>query len=441
MLPEDALRVFFSLFKLIEQPVVLSAEFMPFVLFLEIPHYLIIWLGVFKYLLRKKNSFILHPFYYPTISCIVTCYSEGDSVKLTILTLLEQVYPGKIELNIVLDGAVQNSQTFRAIKEMESVVAKYSNRTMRVIAKKQRGGRVSSTNVGLKFSTGEIIMALDGDTSFDNDMVANIARHFYDKNVVASTGVLKVRNVCSSFVTRLQSMEYKQAIHASKLGLAEWDVINNIPGAFGAFRKSFLGKIGGWNTGTAEDLDLTIRIKQYLGRHPYLRIVFEPKAIAHTDVPETWKGFFQQRLRWDGDLSYIYFRKHSLAFRPALIGWKNFISILLSGVLFQVIMPFLFVLFTIFIGMTQPIQTIIGTTMLIYLFYFFVIALQFFLYMALLSDNLIDDLKSLWLLPFFPIFAFSIRIWAVVANLNELINKGHLDSGMAPWWVLKKDKF
>lgn len=91
--------------------------------------------------------------------------------------------------------------------------------------------------------------------------------------------------------------------------------------------------------------------------------------------------------------------------------------------------------------MTQPMATIIGTTMLIYLFYFLIITVQFLLYTALLSDNLMEDLKLLWLLPFFPLFAFSIRIWTVVANLNELINKGHLDSGMAPWWVLKKDKF
>jgi cellulose synthase/poly-beta-1,6-N-acetylglucosamine synthase-like glycosyltransferase len=441
MLLEESLKVLFALFELTEQPFVFAAKLMPFVLFLEIPLYLIIWLGIFRYSLRQRFSVMSDPPYYPTVSCIVTCYSEGESVKLTILTLLEQVYPGKIELNVVLDGAVQNVETFRAIKEMEPVVARYSNRTMRLIAKKQRGGRVSSANAGLSFSTGEIIMALDGDTSFDNDMVAKIVRHFYDENVVASSGVLKVRNVSSSFVTRLQSMEYKQAIHASKLGLAEWEAINNISGAFGVFRKSFLEKIGGWNTGTAEDLDLTIRIKQYLGRYPHLRIAFEPDAVAHTDVPETWKAFFQQRFRWDGDLSYIYFRKHFLAFTPSLIGWRNFIFVLWSGVLFQVVMPFLIVLFTIFIYMTQPMATIIGTTMLIYLFYFLLITAQFFLFIVLLSDNLIEDLKLLWLLPFFPLFAFSIRVWATVANLNELINKGHLDSGMAPWWVLKKDKF
>jgi poly-beta-1,6-N-acetyl-D-glucosamine synthase len=441
MLLEDSFKVLFALIELTGQPFVFVIKLVPFVLFFEIPLYLIIWLGIFRYSLRQRFSVMSEPPYYPTVSCTVICYSEGASVKLTILTLLEQVYPGRIELNVVLDGAVQNAQTYNAIKEMEPVVARYTNRTMRLIAKKQRGGRVSSMNTGISYATGEIIMALDGDTSFDNDMVTKIIRHFYDENVVAGSGVLKVRNMRSSFVTRLQSIEYKLTIHASKLGLTEWKAINNIPGAFGVFRKSFIEKIGGWNTGTAEDLDVTIRIKQYLGRHPELRIAFEPEAVAHTNVPDTWKSFFQQRFRWDGDLSYIYLRKHFLAFNPALIGWKNFIFVLWYGVLFQIVMPFLIVLFTIFICLTQPLPTIIGTAMLIYLFYFLIITLQFLLFMVLLSDNSIEDLKLLWLLPFFPLFAFSIRVWTVFANLNEILNKGHLDSGMAPWWVLKKDKF
>ena len=441
MLFEESLRVFIALINLADRPLLLIVKFMPFVLFFEIPLYIVIWLGVFRYSLREKFFLKMDTPYYPTVSCTVICYSEGESVKRTILTLLEQIYAGKIELNVVLDGAIQNVGTMKAIQSMVPIVERYTNRTLKLIAKKQRGGRVSSMNAGLRFSTGEIVMALDGDTSFDNDMVANIVRHFDDKDVVACSGVLKVRNANSSLVTRLQSIEYKITIHASKLGLAEWKAINNIPGAFGIFRKSFLEKIGGWNTGTAEDLDLTIRIKQYLGRYPQLRIAFEPSAVAHTDVPDTWKSFFQQRFRWDGDLSYIYLRKHSLAFRPGLIGWTNFIFILWYGILFQVVLPFLIVLFTIFISMTQPVATIIGTSLFIYLFYFLVISLQFGLFIIVLSDSYKENLKLICLLPLFPFFAFIIRVWTVVANLNELFNKGHLDSGMAPWWVLKKDKY
>ena len=108
----------------------------------------------------------------------------------------------------------------------------------------------------------------------------------------------------------------------AKIGLSEWNVVNNVSGAFGAFRRSFLQKIGGWDTHTAEDLDITLRIKNYFGRRP-LRIPFEPRAIGHTDAPVTFRQFLMQRLRWDGDLFFLYVRKHRHSFTPRLLGWRE----------------------------------------------------------------------------------------------------------------------
>src|SRR5690606_14177170 len=152
------------------------------------------------------------------------------------------------------------------------------------IAKWQRGGRVSSLNAGLSLAKGEIIMALDGDTSFDNTMVSAMVAHFADPEVPAVAGSLRVRNAKASMTTAMQAIEYLLSIHMSKIGLAEWNVVNNISGAFGAFRRSFLNHIGGWDTHTAEDLDITLRIKNYARRRK-IRIPFEPNAIGHTDAP------------------------------------------------------------------------------------------------------------------------------------------------------------
>jgi cellulose synthase/poly-beta-1,6-N-acetylglucosamine synthase-like glycosyltransferase len=53
--------------------------------------------------------------YYPRVSCIVTCYSEGKDVALTIRSVTEQIYPGVIEIISVVDGAVQNKETLSAM--------------------------------------------------------------------------------------------------------------------------------------------------------------------------------------------------------------------------------------------------------------------------------------------------------------------------------------
>jgi hypothetical protein len=119
---------------------------------------------------------------------------------------------------------------------MEAYVAGLARRELTVVPKWQRGGRVSGLNTGLTLATTEVLMAMDGDTSFDNDMVAKAVGHFLDPEVVGVAGSLRVRNVAATLWTRLQAIEYALSIQSAKAGLSEFNVVNNISGAFGIFR-------------------------------------------------------------------------------------------------------------------------------------------------------------------------------------------------------------
>ena len=336
---------------------------------------------------------------------------------------------------------MQNNQTYEAAQALKQYVANLGNRTLRVVPKWQRGGRVSSLNLGLNLATGTIIMALDGDTSFDNDMVLNATRHFEDQSVVGVAGSLRVRNCFVNLLTRLQAFEYLLTIHFSKVGLSEFNTVNNISGAFGVFRRSFIEKIGGWDTGTAEDLDMTLRIKNYFGRHPHLRIVFEPHATGHTYAPATWAGFFKQRQRWDGDLYYLYIRKHSLSFTPRLLGWRNLILQLWTGLFFQIVMPFIIFFYSLAIFLFYPPGLVLGIWLLIYIFYMLISSIFLGMHVLFISDRQQEDLQLAWLLPIIPLFTFVQRLSSALATLKEMTCQSHLDSNMAPWWVLRKSKF
>ncbi|MGL5631743.1 MAG: glycosyltransferase, partial [Azovibrio sp.] len=148
------------------------SRFFLFVLIIEMPiYFVIIWGNIISFWRRLTGKTVWHG-YTPKVSCIVTCYSEGEAVRLTMLTLFEQLYEGTIEVIAVVDGSIQNKETLNAVKDFASKEAhRYQNRILRILPKPQRGGRVSSLNSGLLYSTGDIVMALDGDTSFDNDMV------------------------------------------------------------------------------------------------------------------------------------------------------------------------------------------------------------------------------------------------------------------------------
>ncbi|KAB0503863.1 glycosyltransferase family 2 protein [Pseudomonas moorei] len=409
----------------------------PSFLIFELPMMILVMLGVLRWFARRRSRVPKISVYQPRVSCIITCYSEGMDVQATLLSLCEQTYGGHIEMIPVVDGATVNQATLAAVRSFNVDPQLYPRRHLRPIAKWQRGGRVSSLNAGLSLASGEIVMALDGDTSFDNNMVSAIVRHFEDPMVPAVAGSLRVRNVWGSWVTAMQSLEYLLSIHMSKIGLAEWNLVNNVSGAFGAFRRSFLVKIGGWNTHTAEDLDLTLRIKSYFKRHD-LRIPFEPEAIGHTDAPATLSQFLMQRLRWDGDLFFLYIRKHNRNISPKLLGWKSFLMILVTGFFFQLVLPFIIFSYTLLAIFILPGMTLLFLFSLIYLLYLTITVLMFGAMLLMVSDRPRQDMTLGLLVPFFPMFMLLLRCWSVVAMLNEMFRRGHEESSMAPWWVLKR---
>lgn len=413
---------------------------MPFMLFLELPITLLVFSGVIKYCLKKAFLGENRPYYFPTVSCMVTCYSEGLGITKTIKSLTKQLYPGKIQIIAVIDGATRNDVTYKAALAMKPYVTKNHLRSYLVIPKWERGGRVSSLNTGLNFATGEIVMALDGDTSFDNNMVERSTRHFIDPDVAAVSGCLRVRNAEVSIATRLQAVEYFISILAGKTGLSEWKVVNNVSGAFGVFRKSVLDAIKGWDAGSAEDLDITLRIKNHFHRHKGLKILFDPEAIGFTDVPETFRGFFKQRLRWDGDLGYIY-RKHAMSFSHKLTGWGNLIMLIVTGLFSQLVMPMMVFSYTVWLFLAFPLSAVLSIYCFVYVFYFAMTAFLWLVYVLLLSERLKMDLKNFPVLVIFPLFGFVYRLHGCFSFLWELIGHGSRDSGMAPWWVLRKNKF
>ena len=421
--------------------IVIALKFFPFVLLFELPIQLLVMLGGARRYVEGRRT-ARHPLtYHPSVSCVITCYSEGADVQKTVRSLTEQLYDGPIEMLAVVDGAVQNRATLVALRAMQPYVNGRKLRRLEIVPKVQRGGRVSSLNQGLALARGEIVMALDGDTSFDNDMVRHAVRHFSDPNVVAVSGNLRVRNARSTFVTQLQALEYALSIHLSRAGLDAYNLVNNISGAFGIFRRDFLRRIGGWDSGTAEDLDLTLRIKKYFARYPDLRIRFEPRAIGHTDAPAGLWPFLKQRLRWDGDLSYLYLRKYRHHLRPGLMGLRNFLAFVWTGLLFQLALPFVVLCYTTYMLFVYPAAVTLGVLAFVYLFYTLLAALMYAEFWLLYSERRREDLRLAWLLLAFPAFTFLTRCWNAVATLNEMFTRSHLESSMAPAWVLRRTKF
>lgn len=413
--------------------------FIPMMVLLEFPLMLMGVLGCLRWHQRRySKSFSKQSITNPKVSCVITCYSEGDAIIKTIDTLAEQIYKGEIEIIAVIDGASVNKDTYQAAISKVDDVAERPNRELVILPKWQRGGRVSTLNAGLANARGEILINVDGDTSFDNDMVQEIVHQFDDPNVPAVGGALRARNSSKNLLCRMQSIEYLLSMQTIKNGLSEWNLLNNISGAFGAFRTDFLRHIGGWDTHTAEDLDLTVRLKSYFRRHKHMRLGFAPLAIGHTDVPASAKDLLMQRLRWDGDLLFLYLRKHSKSLSPHLLGTKTFIYTLIYGVGQNIVLPILVLLYSIWTFVAYPLEFFFALWIFLYGLYFFTSSVLFFIHMTLVSERPKDDLFLLLFIPAFPVYTFFMRFWCVFCLMNEVFRRGHEESSMAPWWVLKR---
>ncbi|MCQ1058690.1 glycosyltransferase [Photobacterium sp. ZSDE20] len=435
MLP-DSLNVLEYLFLVLQNNHEVWLLLFPMLLIVELPLYLLVITGIFRWAFQQPPP---APSHFPSISFIITCYGEGDAIQITIDTLVEQIYPGHIEILAVVDGASQNHDTYLAAIRSKQHHIKRNNRQISVIPKWQRGGRVSTLNAGLAMAKGQLVINVDGDTSFDNDMAYNMARVFSSPQTLACGGALRVRNHTANLLTRMQSLEYMLSMQAGKTGMANWGVLNNISGAFGTFRTHLLKQVGGWDTHTAEDLDLTVRLKQYKVRYPTYKLDFTPHAVGHTDVPDTLKGLIMQRLRWDGDLLFLFLRKHRDGLSPSLLGWGNFIFTLAYGVIQNVLLPIIVAGYTVYIVISYPLAFVLALCMLLYFVYFFFSLLFFIVYYGLISERRSDWRAALWL-PLYPIYQFLMRLLTAFAMINEVVRRSHEESSMAPWWVLKRGK-
>lgn len=157
----------------------------------------------------------------------------------------------------------------------------------------ENGGKARALNAGLGVARGEIIIALDADTQFEDDTIARLARWFADKAVGAVAGNAKVGNRVN-LVTRWQAVEYVTAQSLERRALSRFNAIMVVPGAVGAWRRDALDQVGGYPVDTlAEDQDLTIAI-QRLG----WRVTYDVDAVAWTEAPESFRALAKQRFRW-----------------------------------------------------------------------------------------------------------------------------------------------
>ncbi|MDE1843119.1 MAG: glycosyltransferase family 2 protein [Thaumarchaeota archaeon] len=231
---------------------------------------------------------------FPRVSIIVPAYNEEKVIEKTIQALIETKYPYK-EIILIDDGSVD--ETF-------VIMSRYKKQAK--VLHKENGGKASAINLGLAYSTGEIITIVDADTIIGRESLIHLVKGFsVDKNVAAVAGNIKVRNR-KNWLTWCQAAEYVSGIQIARRALDVFGAISVVPGALGAFKKNILEEIGSYHKDTlVEDFDVTLKILK-----TKLAISGSTNAIAYTEAPESLMNLYKQRKRWyRGNLQV--FSRHS----------------------------------------------------------------------------------------------------------------------------------
>lgn len=355
--------------------------------------------------------------YCPTVCVVVAGLNEADGLVAS-LNNFWGTYP-KLEIVVVDDGSTDG---------MSDVANEFASTHANVrVLTKRRGGKSSAMNAALPLTNAEIIVILDADSGLASDAIWEIVQPLADPRVGAVAGNVMVRNSSKGLITFIQSYEYLRSILVGRMFAARMGVLGIVSGAFGAFRKTALDRVGAWDVGPGEDEDIVLRLRK-LG----YRIEFAPYASCYTDAPERWKVLTKQRRRWEWAVVTFESRKHIDMVNPRSATFRlSNLLLFFERWLFSLLLPLWCWVYLAWLLFTVEISHLINVTILYYLAYSVLEIVQF-LIVLYYSDHKLQHARHLLLLPILPLYQFYQRCVTTWAIVEEMLLRRSFSDGFVP---------
>ncbi|MGE0792653.1 MAG: glycosyltransferase family 2 protein [Candidatus Woesearchaeota archaeon] len=259
---------------------------------------------------------------YPTVSIIVPCFNEKDTVIKTLKSLLNLDYDkDKLEIVVVDDGSTDN--TYEITKKF---IETLNNRNIKIY-RKENGGKYTALNYALERINSEYFGALDADSFVDKYALRRIIPFFYSKKVASVTPSMKVYKP-KTFLQRIQEIEFMMGIFLRKV-FAELGSIHVTPGPFSIYRTEFVKSTGYYRKAHhTEDIEMALRIQQ-----KNLIIENSVDAYIYTMGLDSFNSLLKQRVRWySGFIKNVYDYKDLFSHKHGNLGLfilpSSFISVL-----------------------------------------------------------------------------------------------------------------
>ena len=274
--------------------------------------------------LKRHQDRSLPTTFAPAVSVVIPAFNEEKVISRTIDSLLAQQYAGALEIIVVDDGSTDSTY--------QQARATYGEHQRVRVFTKANGGKASALNFGIAHALHDVIIALDADTLFARDTVAELVQPLADARVAAVAGNAKVGNRIN-LVTRWQALEYVTSQNLDRRAFSLLDCITVVPGAVGAWRRPVIHEVGGFRDDTlAEDQDLTLAV-----RRAGYSVAYADGAVALTEAPDTLRALARQRFRWSFGTLQCAWKHRATLFRRSYgtLGWIAMPNVWL----FQLVLP------------------------------------------------------------------------------------------------------
>jgi len=218
----------------------------------------------------------------PSISILVPCYNEEKTIKICVLSWLNQTHKAD---EIIIVNDCSTDKTLEALDE-------FKDKITIINLEKNSGNKSFVQEVGLKHVKTDVFVATDADTMMDKDFIKRVYRAFQYPNISAFAGYVK--SLKQNWLTACREIDYLIGQDLHKVAQHNIHFLFVIPGCAGAFRTEIFKKNISFDHDTlTEDLDFTYKIHK-----KKLKIFYDRKAFVYTQDPDKLKSYINQMRRW-----------------------------------------------------------------------------------------------------------------------------------------------
>ena len=257
-----------------------------FIACLFIAFYAYLGYGVFLYLLIRLKRIFFNPKYpfdenfIPTVTFVVPCFNEQDTVADKIKNCLALDYPsGKLEILFITDGSTDGTP---------EIISKYPN--VKLLHESPRKGKASAENRAMGFVNTDITIFSDANTSLPSNAVKLLVRHYIDPKVGGVSGEKRVLSkVEDSAAGAGEGIYWKYESLLKKWDSELWSIVG-AAGELFSFRTKLFQPIE--VDSILDDFMLSMRIAQ-----KGFRVLYEPDAYAAETASASVKEELKRKVR------------------------------------------------------------------------------------------------------------------------------------------------